>query len=206
MSKPPSSKLADAYQTYPTADAAAAAALRGVTVKNFESGGGVLYNKEQNVYAATQPVGQADGEHFAASVSVPKGWQLHSTYHTHPSGPRSTQFSDDDISTAQQLKVPSYVLALDDNKIRVFDPASSKVAIDTNKRFNNRYSNGSVVDETPPTPPVATEPSPTPVPPVGAAPAAPAATVPVTGSKITMRDFAARHRVQKYKHKTVHIK
>ena len=58
MAKPTPSKLADAYQTYPTASAAASAALRGITNKKYETGGGVLYNKEQNVYAATDPGGR----------------------------------------------------------------------------------------------------------------------------------------------------
>lgn len=206
MAKPQSSKLADKYQTYPTASAAAVAALRGISDKGFERGGGILYNKEQDTYAATEPVGQNDGSHFAAAVSVPQGWQLHSTYHTHPSGMRSTQFSGDDIDTANQLKAPSYILARDDDKVRMFDPKSSKVSTDiTNGRVS--YSNGSLVDETPPTlppatPAVATAPPPTQAPPTPASPAA----VPVTGSRITMKDFATRHRAQKYKPKIVHIK
>lgn len=208
--KPVPSKLADQYQTYPTQDAAASAALRGISEQKFERGGGILYNKDQNAYAATAPVGQSDGTHFAAAVGVPQGWTLQSTYHTHPSGQRSTQFSDDDINTAQQLKVPSYILARDDNKVRMFDPASSKIQRDSGgDRFANRFSSGSVVDETPPTPPapqtppaasaVATNQPTTPPP--------PAATVPVDGSRIAMKDFAAKHRTQttKYKNKIVHV-
>lgn len=200
--KPQPSRLADKYQTYPTAQGAAVAALRGITGnKQIESGGGVLYNKEQNVYAATDPVGQSDGSHFAAAVGVPKGWQLHSTYHTHPSGDRSTQFSDDDIGMSQQLKAPSYVLAQDDGKIRKFDPASSPISKNTSSgKFSsgNRYSAGSLVDETPPDPPAVTAAPPD---------AAPATTVPVSGSRI-MADVASRHRAQttKYRHKIVHIK
>jgi hypothetical protein len=210
MAKPAPSKLADAYQTYPTPSAAAVAALRGITSKTNESGGGVLYNKEQNVYAATEPVGQSDGAHFAAAVSVPQGWQLHSTYHTHPVGPRSTQFSDDDINTAQQLKAPSYVLARADDKVRMFDPASSKISKDQSSGdmlAKTRFSNGSVVDETPPAPPAppAVAAAPTQAAPVANPPATP---VPVTGSRITMNDFASKHRAQttKYRHKIVHIK
>jgi hypothetical protein len=223
--KPAPSRLADQYQTYPTADAAATAALRGISDQKSEYGGGVLYNKAQNVYAATEPTGQGGNAHFEASVGVPQGWQLHSTYHTHPAGePRSTQFSPNDVSTAQQLKAPSYVLARADDKIRMFDPASSKVLKD-DSNSQLKYSLGSVVDETPPkaadtpAPASAGVPAPSlPPPPVAAAtpspapaqpaPTAPAATVPVTGSRITMDDFANRHRAQttKYKHKIVHIK
>jgi hypothetical protein len=216
--KPTPSKLADTYQTYPTANAAAVAALRGITSKNVETGGGILYNKAQNVYAATQAVGQSDGSHFSASVGVPQGWQLHSTYHTHPAGPRSTMFSGDDIDTASQLKAPSYILTLGDNKIKMFDPASSKVSKDSSWNFSdNRYSNGSIVNEAPPapaapTPSVATSaPAPTQAQPVADATAPPAedapdATVPVAGSRITMKEFATKHRVKKYKHKIVHIR
>jgi proteasome lid subunit RPN8/RPN11 len=205
MAKPQPSKLADQYQTYPTANAAAVAALRGIANKKVESGGGILFNKDQGTYAATEPVGQSDGSHFSAAVGVPNGWQLHSTYHTHPSGDRSTQFSNDDINISRQLKAPSYILAQDDDKIRMFDPTSSKVLNDRSigHASNNMFSNGSLVDETPAPPPsdAATPPPPPP-------PPATAAVVPVTGSRITMKDFAAHHRARttKYKHKIVHIK
>jgi hypothetical protein len=216
MAKQPASRLADNYQTYPTANAAAVAALRGISEKLGERGGGILYNKEQNTYAPTDPVGQNDGSHFAAAVSVPKGWQLHSTYHTHPSGDRSTQFSDDDINMSQQLKAPSYILARDDDKIRMFDPASSKVLKSysgggLSNNSNNKYSIGGLVDEAPPAPPpallspaVATTPPNAPP----TAPVASATTVPVAGSRITMKDFASQHRAQttKYRHKIVQIK
>ena len=221
MAKPIPSRLADNYQTYPTPDAAAVAALRGIDNTEYERGGGILFNKEQNVYAATEPVGQNDGSHLAAAVGVPKGWKLHSTYHTHPAGPLSTQFSDNDVDTAQQLKAPCYVLARDDDKVRVFDPASSKVSYDVHPGHfgGGRFSNGSLVDETPPAPapaqppaaaaPSVAAPSPPTAPTAADAPA-PVTPVPVTASRVTMKDFAARHRVTKYKrqavHKVVHIK
>jgi hypothetical protein len=212
--KPSPSKLADSYQTYPTADAAAVAALRGISNTKTETGGGILYNKDLNVYAATTPVGQNNGAHFEAAVGVPKGWQLDSTFHTYPSGDRSTQFSDNDISTAQQLKAPSYVLARDDNKIRIFDPASSPVSRDTRGSLTAgaRFALGDVVDETPPapasTPPTqlaASTPAPTPAP-TPPAPSAPPLMASITGSRITMKDFAAKHRVTRYRHKIVRIK
>lgn len=197
--KPAPSSLADSYQTFDTPRAAAIAGLRSITGKKVESGGGILYNKEQNKYAYTEPVGQADGAHFAASVRVPQGWALNSTYHTHPAGPQSTQFSDDDINTAQQLKAPSYVLAHFDNKIRMFDPASSPIS----KNVTGRFSPGSLVDESKPLPAPAPT-SPTQVADVGDAKAA---AVPVSGSRI-MRDFASRHRTQttKYRPQIVHVK
>jgi len=203
MAKPSPSRLADNYQTYPTASAAAIAALRGITNTKNESGGGILYNKAQNIYAATQPAGQSDGSHFAASVGVPQGWSLHSTYHTHPiAGDRSTQFSDNDISTAKQLSAPSYILARADNKIRVFDPDSSTVLKEAGSLMvgGRSYSLGSPVDETPPPPPLAAA-VPTPTSPAPA----PIAEAPISGSLI-MDDFAAKHRATKYKPKIVHIK
>ena len=138
------SKLAEAYQTYPTARAAAVAALRGIDNTQYERGGGVLYSESQNLYAATEPAGQDDDAHLAVGVRIPQGWSLHSIYHTHPSGDRSNQFSSHDISTAKQLKTPSYLLSIDDNKIRVFDPASSKVSKDS---MVARFAYGNVVDE-----------------------------------------------------------
>lgn len=204
MAKTSPSRLADNYQTYPTASAAAIAALRGITNTKNESGGGILYNKAQNIYAATEPAGQSDGSHFAASVGVPQGWSLHSTYHTHPiEGDRSTQFSDEDVSTANQLKAPSYILARADDKIRMFDPASSKVLKDSagSSMVGGRsYSLGSPVDETPPPPPLAAA-VPTPTSPAPA----PIAEAPISGSLI-MDDFAAKHRATKYKPKIIQIK
>jgi hypothetical protein len=209
--KPAPSKLADQYQTYPTASAAAVAALRGITNKKTETGGGVLYNKDQNVYAATEPVGQADGAHFSAAVGVPKGWQLHSTYHTHPLGYDSNKFSEDDINTAQQLKAPSYVLSFGDNKIRNFDPATSPISKNSAGTMagGTRYALGSVVDETPPKvadAPAAAPPTADTSPPT--ADTSPPAAVPVAGSRITMKEFASRHRSKttKYQGKVVHIK
>lgn len=214
MSTAPRSRLPDQYQTYPTADAAAVAALRGIDNKREERGGGILYNKEQNVYAPTEAVGQSGDSHFQAVLSVPKGWQLHSTYHTHPAGQLSTQFSDNDIDTAKQLKAPSYVLAREDDKVRMFDPTSSKVQSDAGPAgFGRvRFATGSLVDETPPKAPApaAGDLTAPPSPPAAATPPAPAAAVPISGSRRTptMREFVDHHRAQttKYKHKIVHIK
>jgi proteasome lid subunit RPN8/RPN11 len=210
--KPTPSKLADSYQTYPTASAAAVAALRGIDVTKFERGGGILFNKDQGVYAATEPVGQNDESHFSAAVAVPKGWTLHSTYHTHPSGENSTMFSGDDISTAQQLKAPSYILARDDNKIRVFDPATSKTFDDDSSggRFFGwqgieRQHRGRGSADTSANSRAARRPGFAP-PAAATPPAGPVTTTSVGGSRITMDRFAAQHRARKYRHKVVHIK
>jgi hypothetical protein len=199
--KPPLSKLDDNYKTYPTPQAAAIAALRGIGTMKVESAGGILYNKDQNVYAPTGAVPQDDDSHFAVSVGMPKGWQLHSTYHTHPSGDKSTMFSDGDINTAKQLNAPSYILSQDDNKIHMFDPNSSKVQkLNSSGRYN--FSYGSPVDETPPKAADAPATADAPTTP------APAATTPVTGDRITMKDFANRHRAKttKYRHRVIHIR
>jgi hypothetical protein len=119
-------------------------------------------------------------------------------------------FSDGDINTAKQLNAPSYILSQDDNKIRMFDPNSSKVQkLNASGRYN--FSYGSTVDETPPKADTAAAPA-APVSPAAptasAPPPAPATTTPVTGDKITMKDFADRHRAKttKYKHRVVHIR
>jgi proteasome lid subunit RPN8/RPN11 len=106
-----------------------------------------LYNTAQNVYAATEPVGQNDGSHFEAAVEVPAGWSLNSTYHTHPSGDRSTEFSENDIDTAQQLKAPSYILPFDDPRVRVFYPSSSRMLRDISSGdLFSTYSYGSLIE------------------------------------------------------------
>ena len=157
MPKPAVSQLADkdvgSYDSHESAAIAALAALRGGD-KSVERGGGILYNPQSQKYAFTQPVGQLDGAHFSASIAVPHGWQLSALYHSHPAGQQSTLFSDDDIAQAKQLKIPSYILAHYDDKIRAFDPVTSAVT----RSVNGSSSVGSLVDESPP-PPSASSPS-----------------------------------------------
>lgn len=122
--KVPPSALKDGDQgNYDTVESAAIAGLRSVTGQDMEYGGGILQNKQSGKYAYTQPVGQGQGSHFGARVQVPQGWQMSATFHTHPNGPNSTNFSGDDVNMAQQLKMPSYILPYQDNTIRKFDPA-----------------------------------------------------------------------------------
>lgn len=158
MPRPNVSRLADNDAgSYESAEAAAVAALGALRSgdKHVERGGGILYNAQTQKYAFTQPVGQLDDAHFSASIAVPQGWQLKSIYHSHPEGPQSTIFSGDDVAMAQQLKIPSYILAHYDNKIRVFDPATSAVT----RSAGTSSSIGSLVDEPAPSPPTAATPS-----------------------------------------------
>src|SRR5262245_59477351 len=128
MPRPTASALAtNDAGSYDSAQDAAIAGLRSINDSTAEFGGGVLYNPATQKYAYTLPVGSGNGEHFAARVQVPQGWQLQALYHTHPKGPESTVFSADDVDMAGQLKMPSYILPLQDNKVRKFDPASSAI-------------------------------------------------------------------------------
>lgn len=146
MPKPAVSQLADKDAgSYDSAEAAAVAALAALRSgdKHVERGGGVLYNPQTDKYAFTQPVGQLSDAHFQASIAVPQGWQLKSIYHSHPQGPESTRFSSDDVAMAKQLGIPSYILAHYDDRIRLFDPATSAVT----RSPNGSFSIGSLVDE-----------------------------------------------------------
>ena len=138
--------------TYKSAQEAAIAGLRSLKQQNAEWGGGVLYNPATGMYAYTQPTSQGDGYHFSARIQMPRGWQLSAIFHTHPSGDNSLMFSGDDVNMAQQLKVPSYILPADDNKIRLFDPTASKV-VASHLDPSKTYFNGSIVSESPATDP-----------------------------------------------------
>lgn len=140
------SALPEQFGTFDTREQAQIAALRSIRERKVETGGAILFNPASGQYAYTATVGQEDAAHFWAAVRVPAGWQLDSLYHTHPQGPQSSLFSEDDISTAQRLKVPSYVLSRYDNRIRRFDPASSRVS----KSVTGEYSAGELLDETAP--------------------------------------------------------
>lgn len=150
MPKPTPSSLKDGdLGTYDSANAAAIAGLRSITEEQAELGGGVLFNPKTGKYAYTQPVGQGKGAHFSAAISVPAGWQLKALYHTHPKGDNSTWFSQDDISMAHQLKLPSYILPRADNKIRMFEPGKTPVTRGSGSQSDpHEYSTGSDVDET----------------------------------------------------------
>lgn len=142
----PVSALAKDAQLYPSRTEAALAAVntaRGGD-RHVEVGGGILFNPQTRQYAYTTPAGMSQDAHFGTRVQFVQPWQLDSIYHSHPSAPRSTQFSQDDIDIAQRLGVPSYILTRYDNKVRLFDPATSPVV----KSPEGNFSPGTVVDET----------------------------------------------------------
>lgn len=75
-------------------------------------------------YSTTTP-GLAD--HFTLSALVPKGASLAAIAHSHPEKDQLGQyFSADDLKTADQLKLPSYVRFLDANDTRVYRPGVTK--------------------------------------------------------------------------------
>ena len=126
-SMPAVSALSDSFGSFDTREAAQIAALRRISENRVEAGGAVLFNPCTQQYVYTANVGQQDAAHFEAAVRVPPGWQLDSLYHTHPQGPQSSVFSQEDIRVARRLNVPSYMLSRYDNKIRKFDPATSRI-------------------------------------------------------------------------------
>lgn len=144
----PVSALAGGAPTYASRQEAALAAINAARAgnKHVEVGGGIVFNPQTQQYAYTTPAGMSNDAHFGARVQFATPWQLDSIYHSHPAGPRSTVFSQDDLDVAQRLGVPSYILTRYDNKVRVFDPASSPIV----KSPDGNFAHGDVVDETPP--------------------------------------------------------
>lgn len=151
----PVSAVQDYTRVYPSATAAAIAALRAITGHHDEHGGGILYNPKTKQYVYTAPVGIDDDAHFSAAIQYPDPWQLAGLYHTHPSSgsygesavpPGDTEmFSPNDVDVAKQLKVPSYILSYFDNKIRSYDPKIGQTSL--NAQFGGVVAPGDVVDE-----------------------------------------------------------
>jgi hypothetical protein len=145
MPQLPVSKLADGSKTYGSrkeAMQAAMAAVRGGD-KHVEVGGAILYNSLTNQYGFTTPAGELNGAHFGARVQYTTPWKVDSLYHTHTAGERSAKFSADDLDMASRLKVPSYILARYDNKIRMYEPGKHPVV----KSVEGNFSLGEIVDE-----------------------------------------------------------
>lgn len=109
-----------------SADAAAQAAFARLQAGPQEQAG-VLYRNANGKYAYSIPTTQKSEYDFALKASPQKGQSLAGIFHTHPGDDEFGHvFSENDIKTAQQLKLPSYVQFLKDGAIRSFTPGQTQ--------------------------------------------------------------------------------
>ena len=86
----------------------------------------VVIKRPDGTFGYSTKVSQAD-EGFAMRALLPKGFSLAATVHSHPgTDDRGQVFSPDDLQTATQLGVPSFVRFAKDNSIRQYVPGQTK--------------------------------------------------------------------------------
>lgn len=105
---------------------AAAQALAALFPNEGNETAGMLYKGADSKfrYSTTVPGAQDD---FVLRALVPRDSSLAAIVHSHPGKDTQYQyFSPNDIKTAEQLKLPSYVRFLDANDVRVYRPGVTK--------------------------------------------------------------------------------
>ena len=107
--------------TYDSIDEAA----HGFTDKLGKGGkehAGVLVQTPEGKYQYSTII-EGDRDSFQLAIKIPKGCKLAGIMHSHPGDDEISQvFSPGDVTTANQLKVPSYVLFSKDNSVRKYVP------------------------------------------------------------------------------------
>lgn len=127
-------------------DAAAYAFKNQIDPKNHTEQAGVFYGTPAG-YQPSIPVTQREHDHFALRAAIPKGDTLGAIFHNHPGDDdRAGFFSPDDIQTATQLKVPSYIM-FQDGSLRKFVPGTTKThnMRFPGDRFDTRVADGDPV-------------------------------------------------------------
>jgi hypothetical protein len=106
-----------------TALSAAITDMRSMPDQTKEYATALIQTDERIIYA---PIVAGDNDSFKLSVSLHKGDKIVALLHTHPGTNSSTRmFSPQDISMAQQLKVPSYIYLITDGTTMRYAPGSS---------------------------------------------------------------------------------
>lgn len=127
-----------------------------------ETAGVVFKNPDGQYLCSTTVPGTADN--FELRVAVPRGVSLGAIMHSHPGKDAYGQvFSPDDIKTADQLKLPSYVRFLDANDTRVYRPGitqTEKMQLVGNK-FGAKVARGDALVLPPAPPTLVDQPDPT---------------------------------------------
>jgi proteasome lid subunit RPN8/RPN11 len=115
--------------TYATAEAAAIAALKVAAPlsREYEYGGAVLKTPDGYVYTA--PVTTRESSAVRYRIELPASGSLAAVYHTHPDGGESKLFSPEDVRQSKALGLPSYIAALEDGSVRVFEPGMPVIRV-----------------------------------------------------------------------------
>lgn len=126
-------------------DAAALAFKNQLDPRGHTEQAGVFYGTPSG-YQSSIPVTQREHDQFALRAQIPKGDTLGAIFHNHPGDDdRAGFFSPEDIQTATQLKVPSYVM-FQNGSIRKFVPGTTKTH---NMRFPGDRFDTKVADGDP---------------------------------------------------------
>lgn len=122
-------------------DAAATALGARFPASGAESAG-MLYKGADGKFRYSTTVPGTD-DHFELRAIVPRDSSLAGIVHSHPGKDAAGQvFSPDDLATAAQLKLPSYVRFLDANAMRVYRPGVTPTQNMPNGRFSRTVSRG----------------------------------------------------------------
>lgn len=124
MSDPLELQRVMARRLYTSADDAAVDTLNKIDESHYEQGGVIF--KHGGIYSTSEPAGDKRTGQFTVNVKVPKGETPVGIYHTHPGEARmSEKFSPEDVKAATQLKMMSYIRALESGQVRKFEPGVS---------------------------------------------------------------------------------
>lgn len=111
--------------TFKTPDGAADAVSQGFAQQPGEQAAVVIRRPDGTYGYSTTTSQQQEG--FTLRALLPKGHTLAAIVHSHPGDDdRGQVFSTDDLNTAAQLNVPSYIRFDHDNSIRKYTPGTTK--------------------------------------------------------------------------------
>lgn len=105
---------------------AAARAFAATFPNNGNETAGMLYKAADGKFRYSTTIPGTD-DNFVLRALVPKESSLAGIVHSHPGKDALGQyFSANDLATADQLKLPSYVRFLDGDQVRVYRPGVTK--------------------------------------------------------------------------------
>lgn len=113
----------------PDLDSAVAEAIKRAQLQNKTETAGVIFQNPDGMYAYSIPLTMKIRDEFALQAQSGKDRKLAAIWHSHPGdtkGDDSTVFSPNDITRADQLKLPSYIQFMVDGKLRSYTPGKTK--------------------------------------------------------------------------------
>lgn len=109
----------------PDKDASAMQALAKVPYGGREFAG-ALYQNDKGEYCYSAPI-PGTGDNFKFTLDHSPNVKFAGLWHSHPKGPDSEKFGADDLRTADQLKIASYLRNNADGWVARYDPGVSPV-------------------------------------------------------------------------------